>query len=872
VNHTALITTEKKQNYPILIIDKHGLIGEALVEKLKEDSLIVLVTSLKLNFSDNVIHIPYAKKFPTIPDNIYSHIFIIDESPNFFKEVFTSFLNKAKNDKSELITIFNLLEKEDSLIEKITEYKKAKVILYGDVFGEKILDKNSYINKFIYQIKTVGKIDIPDIGLKTIYPVYFEDLINGILEASFTTLDNEKIVNIFPKQGITLISLVRLFQKLDPTIKINFSKTEEDEKELRILENGIYILGDKYSLEEKLKKLDLKSEREYIEKPKRNTQPKAFKKTLSFRMLILSIIIIFLLPFLSVFSFSFLGNIFLNSFEKSILQDNLGNSSLNLYLANSCFNLAKTTLPLFSIEANFFKQEKTVVRMEEKIDSGSDISIMFLEVNSLISNLEKGNNIPQLTINLKQVVSTYEKEKSLGDISTTLSSRLDNLISFASKTEESLPEIFSLNGSKNYLILFTNSNNLRPNGGAIDAYGILQFKNGKITDFSIHNIDGADNLLRLRIEPPYALRRYIPITNWYLKDSNFDPDFSKSALASAMIFNTEKNQKVDGVISMDIYFAKNLLSLLGPTYIPDYNVTIDQSSILREVAVNAKTLKTNDNFLHALFVSLFNKIGNKDIFGLSLFNLFAKSAEEKHLVLAFNDASIQKTFSSNGFSSSLEETRNAGETQINDFIGINEANLGNNEVNYAISRSVTQSVTISNDKTLNSTLNITYKNNSENTGDDYKNYLRVILPKGSEIMSITINGQEQKMIPAVTDPAVYENKNFVAPSGLEVNKEEEQEKSIFGFLVNIPIKQEKTILISYQNSLLAPLNLDEFTYSLRLFKQPGIDSYPFNLTVLYPQNFNFVNSDDFKLQGTQAVHSEIFSKDKDLNLVLGKKS
>jgi hypothetical protein len=872
VNHTALITTEKKQNYPILIIDKHGLIGEALVEKLKEDSLIVLVTSLKLNFSNNVIHIPYAKKFPTIPDNIYSHIFIIDESPNFFKEVFTSFLNKAKNDKSDLITIFNLFEKEDSLIEKITEYKKAKIILYGDVFGEKTLDKNSYINKFIYQIKTVGKIDIPDNGLKTIYPVYFEDLINGILEASFTTLDNEKIVNIFPKQGITLISLVRLFQKIDPTIKINFSKTEKDEKELRVLENGIYILGDKYSLEEKLKKIDLKSEREYVEKDKKNTQPKTFKKIINFQMLILSIIIIFLLPFFSVFSFSFLGNIFLNSFEKSILQDNPGSSGLNIYLANSCFNLATTTFPLFSIEASFFKQEKMVVGMEEKIDSGSDISIMFLETNGLIDNLGKGENISQLTINLKQVVSTYEKEKSLGNISPALSSRLDNLISFASKTEESLSEIFSLNGNKNYLILFTDSNNLRPNGGVIDSYGILQFKNGKITDFSIHNIDEADSLLKLRIEPPYPLRRYVPITTWYLKDSNFDPDFSKSALSSAMIFNTEKKQKVDGVISLDLYFAKNLLSLLGPTYILDYNITIDQSNILQETTVNANTLKPNGNFLHAIFASLLNKLGNNSISGLSLFNLFLKSVDEKHLILAFNDASIQKTFSSNGFSSSLEETRNTDETKINDFVGINEANLGNNDANNSITRSVTQSVTINNDKSLNSTLNITYKNNSENTGDDYKNYLRVILPKGSKITSITINGQSQKIIPAVTDPAVYENKNFVAALGLEVNMEEEQGKNIFGFLVNIPIKQEKTIQISYQNSLSAPLNLEEFTYSLRLFKQPGIDSYPFNLTVLYPQTFNFVNSDDFKLQNNQAIHNETFSNDKDLNLVLGKKS
>jgi len=153
VNHPALTTIEKKQNYPILLIDKHGLIGEELAEKLREDSLIIFVTSLKMEISDNVIHIPYTKKFPTIPDNIYSHIFIIDENPTFFKEIFPAFLNKAKNDNSSLVAIFNFSEKENDLIKKIKEYKNSKIVLYGDVFGKKLLDKDSYINKFIYNIR-----------------------------------------------------------------------------------------------------------------------------------------------------------------------------------------------------------------------------------------------------------------------------------------------------------------------------------------------------------------------------------------------------------------------------------------------------------------------------------------------------------------------------------------------------------------------------------------------------------------------------------------------------------------------------------------------------------------------------------------------
>jgi hypothetical protein len=43
--------------------------------------------------------------------------------------------------------------------------------------------------------------------------------------------------------------------------------------------------------------------------------------------------------------------------------------------------------------------------------------------------------------------------------------------------------------------------------------------------------------------------------------------------------------------------------------------------------------------------------------------------------------------------------------------------------------------------------------------------------------------QEQKIIPAITDPTIYEKKGFVPPSGLEVQKDQQSGKRylwIFG--------------------------------------------------------------------------------------------
>ena len=44
MSHSALITSQKKQERPILIVDRHGLIGEALARQLKSEALIVFVS------------------------------------------------------------------------------------------------------------------------------------------------------------------------------------------------------------------------------------------------------------------------------------------------------------------------------------------------------------------------------------------------------------------------------------------------------------------------------------------------------------------------------------------------------------------------------------------------------------------------------------------------------------------------------------------------------------------------------------------------------------------------------------------------------------------------------------------------------------
>ena len=106
---------------------------------------------------------------------------------------------------------------------------------------------------------------------------------------------------------------------------------------------------------------------------------------------------------------------------------------------------------------------------------------------------------------------------------------------------------------------------------------------------------------------------------------------------------------------------------------------------------------------------------------------------------------------------------------------------------------------INEDGSISSKATVIYKNNSTAwPGGDYKNYLRFILPSGSTLSQVFIDGNPQKIGNAITDFLIYEQKNFIPPQFLEVEKTEEKSKTIYGFLTIIPAKTSKTISIDYE--------------------------------------------------------------------------
>lgn len=883
-----LVKTEGKQ---ILIVDKVGILGERLCQKLSQDLVVVYVSQKKPGL-ENTIFVPYGSNIPIIPDNNYSHILVIDDgivTAGFLSE----FIKKAEKDRSLFIFTISLSKANEKIIKSVTSYKRAKVAVIGDIFAKDIYPP------FIYRAIKFGKIQLLDDGLSKTYPVFLEDVISGIIKLALEPDTFSSIFYIFPKHPPTQLSLARMIQKANPTVQIDFIKgSPKKEQGIFLPANGRYLLVDNYPLEKKIRQLDIEglsqarlpqaatlaSLRSGQGAGKKTNLKKGTKK-LALIALLISFIFFLTLPIIATLLFSLLGFAMLESTRTAIENGNLVDAQKSTKSSRAFFYLAKMTSRPLLAEARFIGKEESLGPIIKKINLGYDLSQVAaygLDAARILSKVSMGKskNAKEDFIKgaslLKNAIVIFRQKEAEGIPADLLikTKSVDNLIRIVENTIDVLPSIFGLDGEKTYLVLFQNNMELRPGGGFIGSYGLLTFDAVRVTDFSIHDVYDADGQLREHVEPPYAIRRHLHLPNWYLRDSNFDVDFARAASSSALLLSKELGKRVDGVIGIDVSFAKSILEAIGPVYVLDYKKTVTSSNFFKLAASHAEKeffpgSRQKKDFLRSLFNSMqLNTALRENLPYLSLAKTISESMLKKHLLFAFNDKYIQDIFTVNGWSSTLWEVpsgtslwdnRKEKSGSINDFLGINEANLGVNKANYFVKREIFHSVNIDNEGKIIGEIKIEYENSSNSwPGGDYINYLRVVLPLDTTLLSISFDGVSQEIIPAVTDPKVYEAKNFVKPLGLEVEEYDQEGKTIYGFIVNIEASKSKAIELKYAHPQKISLDSPNFSYNLRVFKQPGTDSYPYSFLFTYPKNLRIVSG--------LSSFSQMFSTDTELNL------
>src|SRR5690606_16057231 len=147
-------------------------------------------------------------------------------------------------------------------------------------------------------------------------------------------------------------------------------------------------------------------------------------------------------------------------------------------------------------------------------------------------------------------------------------------LSQAEQVLDVLPNVFGTDIQKSYLIMFQNSNELRPTGGFMGSYALVQVEDGKVTQFKIDDIYNPDGQLHSQTLAPAPFEKKLSVKYMSLRDANWSPDVPTSAASVASFYEEATKTPIDGVFFVTTAAIKPLLAALGPIHLENYNETV----------------------------------------------------------------------------------------------------------------------------------------------------------------------------------------------------------------------------------------------------------------------------------------------------------
>ncbi|MEA2007399.1 MAG: DUF4012 domain-containing protein [Patescibacteria group bacterium] len=359
--------------------------------------------------------------------------------------------------------------------------------------------------------------------------------------------------------------------------------------------------------------------------------------------------------------------------------------------------------------------------------------------------------------------------------------------------------------SRKYLLLLQNNMELRPGGGFLGQYSVVEVKDGEITSLFFEDANLLDQRITAKIATPYPFERMMSIKKWKFRDSNFSPDYPRNVEKAKYFYRlADRSSGFDGVIAINASVLNRILELTGPITVPGYSGEYNsenavlklEEQVERVYLVNPELDTQNRKAIMKkmapIIVDKLFKIGN--IKKLADFSL--EEMRNKDIQLNFENQGLQSLVEQVGWGGQVDESWDG------DYLMFVDANMGALKSDYFMKRDINYVVDLTSEKP-NATIEYTYTHTAT-YGDwrtsDYHSYLRVYVPNGSELT-------ERKM---VSYP----------------NIQEDFGKTYFGFIAHTLINDQTKAIIKYD----LPDHIRD-DYKLMVQKQSGVGDVPIKILV-----------------------------------------
>ena len=434
--------------------------------------------------------------------------------------------------------------------------------------------------------------------------------------------------------------------------------------------------------------------------------------------------------------------------------------------------------------------------------------------------------------------------------------------------DDLVPELMGWGGEKRYLVLAQNPAELRPAGGYSGTVGLIEVKDGSLVQQQFVNVYDLDNQKGLPfIEPPEELAENLLSPDekgnpqsWRLADATWAADFPTGAATAAEFYAIETDGvEVDGVIALTTYALDRLLEVVGPVYVPAYDLTVQPGDVtltLLGVTRGAPgDLKGRKDVLDALAREVTQRLTSlpPDQWG-SMVEALEDIGRQKMAMIWLADDEAQQVVLDNGWAGQVSQ-------DPGDYLYVVESNVAPpSKYNLVVDRADSLVVKLDEEGAALNSLRLDWQNDAGKEGDRYQSlrefsdnedgwygaYIRVLVPTGGEL----VNARGESFLPIrdvdrVTEEAgrqSYGNYVLMEPG-----------KSTLSYLWSVP-------------EVAVPTDAG-WEYRLVIQKQPGARPSPLTVRVDLPDGATVLETSEGAVIDGDRVRLEA-DLDRDLELVV----
>ncbi len=458
----------------------------------------------------------------------------------------------------------------------------------------------------------------------------------------------------------------------------------------------------------------------------------------------------------------------------------------------------------------FFKQANFELAANESsadnIEYGQDV-----KWGSIVNELDLAANKTVQIINLMSDLDI--KKSNLGEYAPILESYRQNLPLLENYLVESR-NLFELAGyfigaeePRRLMLVFQNNREIRPTGGFMGSYAIVDIKNGEIKQVEVpgggfYDLKGS---LEARVDAPHPFHLFSPV--WQPWNANWFPDWKVSSEKIMWFYDKSGGPTVDGIITFTPDVMEEILNLVGEIDMPQYNTAVNSKNFVRMTQIEVeleydKQENKPKQFIADLMPKVLNRLNELDSEkAMELVLRLSDLLENKQILLYSQDDKIQHKIEQFSWAGRIQQTDG-------DYLQIVNTNVAGGKTDKVVERGVKHNLQmLSNGKfVVELKINTIHNGKPDDVFEGHKNtnYMRIYVPLGSQL--ITAQGfdempidRDYKVDMAVSpDPSLKKYEKLIQVDDKQnVRIKQEFDKYVYAGWVSVEPGEEKQVSLKY---------------------------------------------------------------------------